>query len=123
DIPGLMPWIDADTLAREIAEAGFTATEYSSLFPCDTEGVYRLLEPNGVRLVSAYFPLRLPGGDVTVEVESAIARGRFVADTGGDVLVVALDYDERRKRVAGSVSDADPKLDVAGWRDMVEALH
>jgi inosose dehydratase len=39
------------------------------------------------------------------------------------VLVAALDYDDARKRVAGSVSEADPKLNEAAWRDIVDALH
>ncbi len=123
DIPDLMPPIDAGALAREIADAGFDATEYSSLFPCDASGVRRLLEPQGVRLISAYVALHLPDGDLDAEVRAASARAGFIAEAGGDVLVTALDYDESRKRVAGSVSDADPKLDEGDWRQIVDALH
>jgi inosose dehydratase len=123
DVPGLMPPIDADTLVREIAEAGFDATEYSSLFPCEPPMVRRLLEPHAMRLVSAYVPLHLPGGDVAEQVRVAIARARFVAEAGGEVLVAALDYDERRKCVAGSVGESDPTLDEGGWRQLAAALH
>ena len=123
DIPGLMPPIDAESLVGEISEAGFDATEYSSLFPCAAKDVRGLLESQGLRLVSAYVPLHLPGREVAQEVGSAITRARFVAEAGGEVLVAALDYDEQRKLVAGSVTESDAKLDDAGWFDIVDALH
>ena len=123
DLPDLMPPISADTVVGEICRAGFAGTEYSSLFPTDPAGVRELLEPRGLQLVSAYIALRLPECSLEHEVERAKTLARFVRDAGGDVLVVALDYDDRRTAIAGSVGPDDAKLDDAGWRVVVDALH
>ncbi|MDE3094660.1 MAG: TIM barrel protein [Chloroflexota bacterium] len=123
DIPDLMPPIDAPAMLDEIAAAGYDATEYSSLFPTAPAALRALLEPRGMRLVSAYIALRIPGPRADGEVAAARARARFVRDAGGDVLVAALDYDDRRVAIAGSVRAGDPKLDDAGWMAVVGALH
>lgn len=123
DIPDLMPSINAATIAREIAEAGFAGTEYSSRFPPDATGVRSLLEPLGLRMVSAYVALRLPSGEIAREVERATSVARFVREAGGEVLVAALDYDRRRVAIAGSVGVGDVKLDGAGWSAVVDALN
>ncbi len=123
DIPDLMPPVGAMTMADEIAAAGYEGTEYSSRFPPETAAVRALLEPRGLRLVSAYVALKLPGGDAAAEIRVAHSRAQFVRAAGGDVLVVALDYDERRAAIAGSVTDADPALGDAGWGCVVAALH
>jgi inosose dehydratase len=123
DIPDLMPLIDGATIADEIAEAGFEATEYSSKFPPDAAGVRALLAPRGLRLVSAYVALRVPGDGVPDEIERAKSLARFVRDAGGDVLVAALDYDDRRVAIAGSVGPGDVKLDDGAWSAVVAVLH
>jgi inosose dehydratase len=123
DIPDLMPPIAGATIADEIAEAGFEGTEYSSEFPPDAAGVRSLPKPRGLRLVSVYVALRVPGDGVPDEIERAKSLARFVRDAGGDVLVAALDYDDRRVAIAGSVGPGDPKLDDGAWSAVAAALH
>ncbi len=123
DIADLTPAISAETLADEIRDAGFAATEFSSLFPGDPTDLRALLEPRGLQLISAYVGLRLPDCPLEAEVNRAKVAARFVCDAGGDVLVVALDYDERRTAIAGSVGVADVRFAEADWGVLVEALH
>ncbi len=122
DIPDLMPSLAAATIAGEIAQAGFAGTEYSSTFPPDAADVRSLLEPLGLRMVSAYVALRLPLSEAA-EIERATSVARFVHEAGGDVLVAALDYDDRRVAIAGSVGPGDTRLDDGAWSAVVAALH
>ena len=123
DLPDLMPPVDAATIADEIAAAGYEGVEHSSKFPQDGAGVRALLAPRGLRLISAFAELRIPGDDDRREIERAKALASLVRDAGGDLLVSALDYADAREPIAGSVGPGDPRLDECGWSAIVDALH
>ncbi len=123
DLPDLMPPVDAATIADEIAAARYEGVEHSSTFPQDGAGVRALLAPRGLRLISAFAGMRIPGDNDRGEIERAKELASFVRDAGGDVLVSALDYDQRREPIAGSVGPDDPALDERGWAAVIDAVH
>jgi inosose dehydratase len=101
EVPGWGRVLPPETVLREMAELGVTATELGppGYLPATAPELTALLEAHGLGLVGGFFATTLHEGGASI-VDAAVAVAELLVKAGGDVLVLAaatgLDgYDER----------------------------
>lgn len=116
EVPGWGRVLDHDTVLREMAELGLTATELGppGYLPADPAALAATLDHHGLGLVGGFLAVVLHDADQQRSVVDLAGRqADLLAAAGGDVLVLAastgLDgYDER------------PPLNQAQWHTLVD---
>jgi len=123
DVPDYRAWTPYLQMLDEMAEAGYTATEFSSHFPEDPLQAKRDLQARGLRPASTFHALNLrDAGMESSENKRAQDRAAYVQALGSDVLIIADTGDERRLELAGRVR-AEDGLDDASWQRLARGLE
>ncbi len=122
DIPDVFPWMPFAEALDYMVEAGYDATEWGPSMPTDPAELREALGSRGLDLVGAFVGLGFRDRDRwDAEFERALGIARFLAVSGGTVLIAAEAGDDRRRGEAGHV-DESRGLTGEQWRNLGEGL-
>ncbi len=120
EFTGITPRYTYQTVLDEIKAAGYTGTELGpwGYLPTDAETLRAELDARGLKLLSAFVPVRFADKNAHEEGEGvALRTGNLLAALGCKIIVLADDNgsDPLRTAKAGSITPADG-LNADGWQ-------
>jgi inosose dehydratase len=123
DVPDVAPRVGADAVLDEIARLEFAGTQTGVGFP-EGAALATELARRGLRLAEVYAALPCTADGLS-DGAGDVARERLTAlhTAGGDVLVIALEFDDERERSAGRATSGNvPRLNDDGWNALGKLL-
>jgi inosose dehydratase len=109
----------------EMAEAGYEGTELGpyGYLPSEPERLRSELSSRGLRMVSAFVPLRLDEQERhEASFQEAMKVADLLASAGARLIILAGDMNEARMSVAGRVNEQRDGMSVRHWHDTVEIV-
>ncbi len=120
EFTGMTPQFSYGTVLDEIKAAGYTGTELGpwGYLPTEPDVLQAELERRGLKLLSAFVPIRFADPAAHAEGEaSALRTAKLLSALHCTIIVLADDNgsDPKRTAKAGSITPEDG-LDAAGWQ-------
>jgi inosose dehydratase len=123
DVPEYREYTPYPRLLEEMLEAGYTATEWSSIMPKDPEILRQDLQARGMKLIGGFVGLELRDPATRAqEVAKGLEIGNYFKSLGATYLIAADSGDARRIEVGGHVGPGDG-LTNEQWRSLGSGLN
>jgi inosose dehydratase len=125
DLPDLRPMVPMDRVLREMAAAGYAATEYGRGLPSDPAVLKGVLRSHGLSLASCFCALSLEDrGQHAGEIARALRVARILSAVGVRELILGLRGSPERVALAGRVpQDGTASLTEPEWRALADGIH
>jgi inosose dehydratase len=122
DVPDHRAWVPYPDILREIRDAGYRATEWSSSLPADPDELLPDLVGHRLDVVGAFVGLELRNPrKYGSELFKALQKAAFLRSIGATYMVAADSGDAARKAAAGRVTP-DLGLSDLGWSSLAAGL-
>jgi inosose dehydratase len=123
DVPEYREYTPYPQLLEEMAAAGYTATEWSSIMPKEPEVLIRDLQARGLRMVGGFVGLELRNPEKRAgEIKRGLEIGTYFKSLGATYLIAADTGDSRRIQEAGHVNP-DGGLTEKQWNSLGSGLN
>ena len=114
-----------DNVLDEMNKAGYEGTELGpyGFFPTDPNRLNSELGALGLKLVSAFVPVRLAdAARHKSDFDAAMKVAKLLSSAGASLIVLADEMDGSRMAIAGRVDEARDGMNSSQWRCAVEIL-
>ena len=123
DVPEYRAYTPYPQLLEEMAAAGYSATEWSSIMPKEPAVLAQDLRVRGLRMLGGFVGLELRNPDKREqEVKKGAEIGKYFQSLGASYLIAADSGDPRRVQEAGRVNPAGGLTDVQ-WESLGGGLN